>query len=263
MRYFWTARGKFLESLRLAGRVFLLFDFDGTLAPIVIHPARARLPIRSRRALVRLGRRPQFVIGIVTGRTLADIRRRARLTGAFYVGSHGFEYVLPGGRPVSLSRRAWFATLRRLRRRLRELLQPGAGLRWESKTYSLALHYREVGPAHVANVLRGARRIAKEFGPAARLQHGKKLVEFLPNVGVTKATTVRQVLSRLTRGLRRSCAVVCFGDDLTDEPVFRAVGRQGWSVWVGGNRARTAARYYLRSPAEVTRWLEWLVEVTR
>ena len=46
-----------------------------------------------------------------------------------------------------------------------------------------------------------------------------------------------------------------FGDDVADERVFRSM--RGISVVVG-KRRHTAARYYLRSTAEVRRFLESL-----
>ena len=46
-----------------------------------------------------------------------------------------------------------------------------------------------------------------------------------------------------------------FGDDVTDERVFRTIGSISA---VAGKRRGTAARYYLRSTAEVRRFLESL-----
>jgi trehalose-phosphatase len=262
MRSFWTVRASFAKALRAKSKVVLLFDFDGTLAPIVGRPERARLSGRARRVLHYLACHPRVTVGLVTGRSLADIQRRAGLEGALHVASHGLEYALPEGRCVSLLGRPWPAILRQLRRRVRQCLPEVTGLRCEPKPHGLAIHYRQVRPSHVPRLLRAARRVGKEFHPVIRLQQGKKVVEFLPNVGVTKATAVRAILAPLARGGRGACLVVYFGDDLTDEPVFRALGRRGWTVRVGGARARTAARFYLRSPAAVGRWLEWLREVT-
>jgi len=262
MRSFWAVRASFEEALGAKGRVVLLFDFDGTLAPIVLRPERARLSGRARQVLQYLAGRPRFTVGLVTGRSLADIRRRARLDGVVYVASHGLEYALPDGRRVSLLDRKWPAILRQVRRRVRQCLPKVPGLRCEFKPHGLAIHYRQVGPSRVPRILRAAHRIGKEFHAAIRLQQGKKVVELLPDVGVTKATAVRAILAQLASRGGRASPPVYFGDDLTDEPVFRALGRKGWTVRVGAARGRTAARFYLRSPAAVARWLEWLREAT-
>ncbi len=263
MRSLWEVRPRGEAFLRAGARVVLLSDFDGTLTPLVGQPGRARLPARARRALERLARRPGLHVGIVSGRSLADIRRRVKLGRAAYVGSHGMEYVVPGERPVRLVGREYSPLLRQLRERVQRLLPRVRGLRWEAKPYSVALHYRQASSGDVPGVLSAAGHAEREFHPAFRLQRGKKVVEFLPNVGASKATAVRAILSKLKGKSRDLCIPVYFGDDLTDEPVFREIGREGWTVKVGRSRAPTAARYYLRSPAEVVRWLEWLGEVGR
>jgi len=263
VRSFWEVRSHVEASLRAGARVVLLSDFDGTLAPLVHQPGRARLPARARRALERLVRRPRFLLGIVTGRSLADIRRRVKLGRAAYVGSHGMEYVVPGERPVRLVGREYGPLLRQLRERVPRLLPKVPGLRWEAKPYSVALHYRQARSGDVPGILSVARRAAMEYHPAFRLQRGKKVVEFLPNVGASKATAVRAILSKLQGKSRDACLRVYFGDDVTDEAVFRLLRQEGWTVRVGSLRGRTRARYYLRSPAEVRRWLEWLAEVCK
>jgi len=171
------------------------------------------------------------------------------------------EYVVPGARPVRLVGREYGPLLRQLRERVKQLLPKARGLRWEAKPYSVALHYRQARSGDVPGILSAAGRAGREFRPAFHLQRGKKVVEFLPNLGASKATAVRAILSKLKGKWGDLCIPLYFGDDLTDEPVFRELGGEGWTVKVGRGRAPTAAQYYLRSPAEVVRWLEWLGEV--
>lgn len=263
MRSFWAACAAVEKHVRAGGKLLLLLDFDGTLAPIVVRPERATLPVPTGKVLRRLARHPGFVVGIVTGRALADIRRRAKVPGALYVGSHGLEYALPGGRAVRLIDRACLGSLRQLRKQLGQELPRVAGLRLEAKPYSLAVHYRGVVREHVPRILRVARRLASEFAPAVRLQRGKKVAEFLPNIPTDKGSTVRAVLSQVVKKSGGRLTPVYFGDDVTDEAVFRLLRQEGWTVRVGSEWRRTRARFYLRSPAEVRRWLEWLAEVTQ
>jgi trehalose-phosphatase len=50
------------------------------------------------------------------------------------------------------------------------------------------------------------------------------------------------------------------GDDQTDEDGFRVIEKHGGiSVFVGEQTNHSAARYYLKSPAEVEQFLERLV----
>jgi trehalose-phosphatase len=133
----------------------------------------------------------------------------------------------------------------------------------EAKPYSLAVHYRGVVREHLPRILRVVRGVASEFVPAFRLQRGKEVVEFLPNIPADKGRTVCAVIAHLVTKCGRDLMPVYFGDDVTDEAVFRLLRQEGWTVRVGSLRGRTRARYYLRSPAEVRRWLEWLAEVCK
>jgi trehalose-phosphatase len=48
------------------------------------------------------------------------------------------------------------------------------------------------------------------------------------------------------------------GDDLTDEDAFRALGQRGVGIVVSEQSRPTAARYALKSPVEVERFLRKL-----
>jgi alpha,alpha-trehalase len=51
------------------------------------------------------------------------------------------------------------------------------------------------------------------------------------------------------------------GDDTTDEDAFRAVRRRGIGIAVGSDERQTSARYALKDPDEVAKFLEDLAEV--
>lgn len=70
-----------------------VFDFDGTLSPIVAQPDQARLPLGVRRRLLELSKLAS--VAIITGRSLADIRPRLEFEPDYTVGNHGIEGI-PG-----------------------------------------------------------------------------------------------------------------------------------------------------------------------
>jgi trehalose 6-phosphate phosphatase len=78
------------------GRLVLLLDFDGTLAPIVERPELAAMPEATRDGLSRLMARPGVEVAVVSGRGLADVRERAAIPGIAYAGNHGMEIHGPG-----------------------------------------------------------------------------------------------------------------------------------------------------------------------
>ena len=56
-----------------ASRAAILFDIDGTLAPIVQHAADARVPESTRQLLVQVARRYR-VVACVSGRKASEAR---------------------------------------------------------------------------------------------------------------------------------------------------------------------------------------------
>ena len=84
------------QRLRDQAQVLLLFDYDGTLTPIVEHPDAAVLPAPVKQLLSRLESSDKFLVGVVTGRSLSDISGRVGLPGLIYAGNHGLEIMAPG-----------------------------------------------------------------------------------------------------------------------------------------------------------------------
>ena len=76
VRYLLDAEGRAALARLMTRRPLLGFDFDGTLAPIVMHPDEARIPARTAALLARLAER--VPIAVVSGRQVLDVRHRRR-----------------------------------------------------------------------------------------------------------------------------------------------------------------------------------------
>ena len=74
-----------------ANRWLLLLDFDGTLVPLIDNPNGVRLDAAVRRVLRGLARQPGLSVYVMSGRRLADLRRRVRVAGVHLLGLHGWE----------------------------------------------------------------------------------------------------------------------------------------------------------------------------
>ncbi len=134
-----------LDRLRLR-RISLLLDFDGTITPIRRRPELAVLSDSTRRLLASLAAAPKVSVCIVTGRSLRDIRARAKVKGVSYVGNHGLEiwhdnrlWVHPG---VDGKKRELKAISRKLKAAAKRMGAPGVLV--EDKGLSLSVHYRGV-----------------------------------------------------------------------------------------------------------------------
>jgi trehalose-phosphatase len=239
-------------EIRRAPCLALFSDFDGTLVRLRRRPGQVALPERVRRTLAAIASSGP-VVGIVSGRKIADVRRRVGLRGIWYVGAHGFYLISPGNRLIALASRKERASIRRIERVLARGLRGLPGLHMESKDATLAVHYRA---ASARTAARARRMIAGllERHPNLSLLPGKKVWELLPNSHTDKWKAISFILRRLRHGARPGrCLPIFLGDDVTDERVFRKM--DGISIAVG-KKHRTAARFHLHSPAEVAQFLE-------
>jgi alpha,alpha-trehalase len=246
---------KLAKELRAARRRVLLCDFDGTLVGIRRQPGQVYLSQATRRLLVRL-RESGTVVGVVSGRSLEDLEARMKLPGLWYVGSHGYRLREPSGRLFPLATAAERERVRRAGRWLGPRVKGLRGVKLDWKHASLAVHYRNALPSDA----RKAEAIVAEAlarDPKLRLIAGKKVWELLPGESVDKGTAVAQLLKREKAKAGGRDFVAYLGDDTTDESVFRKM-KSGVTIVVG-RRTHTAARYFLKSPGEVRKFLRlWL-----
>ena len=84
------------KRVREAQDVALMFDFDGTLSPIVSMPHRSYLPAASRRVLRAINR--IWPVAIITGRPLSVIQKKVGVPEFMYGASHGLEWCFEGKR---------------------------------------------------------------------------------------------------------------------------------------------------------------------
>lgn len=235
------------ERLRAAKHLALFLDFDGTLVPLRPRPEDVWLDDAARQVLRRLACHPRLTVCIVSGRRLKDVRRRARVRGARYLGLHGWE------RDDSPSCATGAQELLRCAKRLLAQCLAGLeGLRVEDKGFTFAVHYRgaPLGTARRARAI--VHEALKPFTPPLRVLEGKKVWEVLPSDVEGKGAAVRKLLGELPG----AALPVYLGDDATDESAFAAL-RHGVTVRVGNPR-RTKARFCLRDPKEVITFLQKL-----
>lgn len=247
---------KIMKRCRRKGRLLVLYDFDGTLSPIVGHPHRAALPPVWRRRLKVLARHPRITVGVVTGRVISDIRRRVGVPGLILAANHGYE-VWRGGRRVFRKGGRFRVPMKALGRTLVRELGSIPGVIVESKEYSVGVHYRMVSSRKKAAVRSQAVRIATPFCDRHRweIMRGKQLIEVRPADVWNKGKAVMWIWRRYAP----ASLPVYFGDDTTDEDAFRALGRRGITVRVGARRG-SAARYMVGDLDQTVPWVEWLME---
>jgi trehalose 6-phosphate phosphatase len=244
---------------QIAGRsgwaaVFL--DYDGTLTPIVSQPEDAWLSDSMRQTLGELAARAP-VVAILSGRDLDNIRRRVNIDSIVYAGSHGFDIAGPRGLRRQMATE-FLPTLDLAEKELHAALDGISGARVERKRFSIAVHYRNVKEDDASKVARAVNEVAARHREL-RMIDGKKVYELLPDVAWDKGKAVIWLLEAL--GLEsRSGGIrsIYIGDDRTDEDGFRVLEQRGIGILVSEQSQPTAARYSLKDPAEVERFLRAL-----
>jgi trehalose 6-phosphate phosphatase len=189
-----------------------VFDFDGTLSPIVARPEEARLPAEVLERMTALMRHAS--VAIITGRSVADIRERLGFEPHYMAGNHGLEGI-PGwekrGAQYEQDCRAWKDTLSAA---LRDASRFEPGISVEDKRYSLSVHYRAVHDRTQAAI--ALRRLFAEALPEARVIDGKCVFNVVPRGAADKGMALEQMIR--SSGAPSALYV---GDDVTDEDAFR------------------------------------------
>lgn len=283
------------RRLRNAGRVLLLFDYDGTLTPIVARPELARLAPAVREALARLASGGdgggKFIVGLVSGRSLADLRAllavpgpaaapgmpsaepgasdvrgpaaapgRPDIPGLLLAGNHGFEISGPGIEFVHPEAAALRPALDDAFARLQAAAAATPGAMVEHKGLSLTAHYRGVAPEQAGGLERAVEAAVAPLVESGQLRitRGKMVREIRPNLPWHKGRAIAWLHSRYPE----APLPVYFGDDVTDEDGFIAAQELGGlAVFVGPPRDGTNALHQLDSPQEVAQTLQLLLEL--
>ena len=225
------------------GESALLFDVDGTLAPIAPRPELARVPDETRAELERLAG-SYLLVACISGRAGEEAARLVGVEGIRYVGNHGLEL---DERAAELT--AQVAAFR-----------DTVALPVEDKGLSLSYHYRGAEDEKMA------RAELEEIAERARAEGldprwGRKVLEIRPPVAADKGTAVQALLASVPARLG-----LYAGDDTTDLDAFQGLARAGLDHAVriavesveGPEELAAAADLTVASPDEIGRLLRTL-----
>jgi len=193
---------------------------------------------------------------ILSGRDLADIRGRVAIPGIWYAGSHGFELTEPDGTyHRNEAADAAVGVLESAAAELSEILAEIPGVRVEHKRFAVAVHYRQVAPERIGEIVSATHKLGQRDG--LRVTNGRMLVELRPDIDWDKGTTLAWIRDRIDA---KGCLLpIYIGDDLTDEDAFDAVQFDGIGIVVRHDEdsdRKTAARFALQSPDQVCEFLQ-------
>ncbi len=243
-----------LRALARVPRLLVALDFDGTLAPEVDDPAKARALPEARAAVLRLLGAPSTRVALVSGRALRSLVEVAEVPDeVLLVGSHGIELRLddPAVR-VSLDT----AELERVDVLEEVLSQVADSLHdvWlEAKPAGFALHTRLATEADSRLAHLVALRETQAELDDLTVREGKNVLEF-----AVRSTTKGEAIEHLRR-YTAADAVLYAGDDVTDEDAFAALQPHDVGIKVGPGE--TAAAFRVPGPVELSRSLATFAEL--
>jgi trehalose 6-phosphate phosphatase len=241
----------------LGKRLAVFLDYDGTLTPIVERPEDAVLDRGMRQTLGDLAQ--HATVAVISGRDLKDVQKLVGLDGIYYAGSHGFEISGPRGRHLEHQwGKQYLPTLDRAEKSLRDHLEKKIqGVQVERKKFSIAVHYRRVAEGKVEEVARVVDQVQEE-NRRLRQTKGKKIFELQPDIDWDKGKALLWLLKQL--GLDGPEVLPFYlGDDVTDEDAFKVLKDRGLGIAVQETPIPTDARYRLRNPDEVEKFLKALM----
>jgi trehalose-phosphatase len=255
----------FSAACRAATHILLLADYDGTLATIVGRPADAILSAGVRQQLINLARQPEISVGVISGRSIEELKSMVGIEGIYYSGNHGLEIEGPGFKYTGPTADFARTTLKELAGQLAAELADIAGVIIQDKGLSLSVHYRLAAKDKEKPVTDAVRRLTTPLIKEGKIRvYGmKKVWEIRPPVDWDKGKAVEAIEQELKKPLPSGRLLTIYlGDDTTDEDAFRIVcPPMGWSIFVGEKNRTSAARYYLPSVNEVAEFLARLNEL--
>lgn len=219
----------------MSGQIALFLDFDGTLVEIAPAPDEVQLDRQVAPALDSLRGVLGGALALVSGRPIPDLDNFLAPYSFDIAGLHGAQIRLDG------EIRSQSPAPEALRGALRELVRfanSHVGIIVEDKRISAALHWR-LAPQLEEDALALVRSLARQAGPAVRLQEGKAVAELVPAEASKGSAITRLMQSAPYHGR----TPVFIGDDITDEAGFATVNALGGlSIRIGSGDTCAARR---------------------
>lgn len=240
-----------------ADRVLVALDFDGTLCPIVKDPQEAGIAPQGLALLADLAALDHISVAIVSGRSIFDLKQRLP-PGLTLAGNHGLEIEGPLVSFVVPSAEMWRQNVDHACWDLEAGFEGLRGVIVERKGLSATVHYRQAPEDLCTWIEATVRATVQPYLPRLVVTPALQAWEIRPNVSWNKGFAVKLLLQELG-GARP--ALICAGDDTTDEDMFTALP-EAMSIRVG-RAPHTKARYSVHGTAELLGFLQFLTAIFR
>ena len=217
-----------VERASEAEHVYVLLDYDGTLVPIAEMPEYALPDTVAMELLSDLSHSTGLEVHIVSGRPRAFLEQWFGQLPVALWAEHGFWRRPTGSDTWQAAGQSMPALLDRVQPILNQFTANTPGARIEVKTASLAWHYRQADPEFGERQAHELRMLLGDVLSNQPLEvvEGNKVVEIRLR-GFSKA------LVALRTDFEPAALILAFGDDRSDEDLFRALPESAVTVGVG------------------------------
>ncbi len=237
---------RLLAAQRRGERLVLVFDYDGTLTPLVAHPTLARLDPALRTVLARLAATPRVTVGVVSGRSLDDVAGMVGLPELCYGGSTGLELQLGGERQIPAEALGNRALLQGLVAAFGRRSSAYPGMWVEEKPFGFTVHYRQLAVEQIAPLRAEVMALLEPHAALLHILDGPMAIEVAPAIGRDKGTALRAIVG--FSGIEPTL-VLFAGDAANDAPGLAAAADLGGIALGIGPAAPAVACERLPDPA--------------
>lgn len=256
-----TALSKFRNSEDLA----IITDVDGTISEIAPTPEEAEVSDSMNKLLTALNKKFKLV-GVISGRSLSNVKDMVGVDGILYVGNHGLEYLKNGEKFIETEAEKYCQKMEELYKEIeKHHISKLEGLILENKKIGLCIHYRQCPSSEEAR--EKIRLALKEIlnSDELKISSGRKIIEIKPPLIQDKGTILEKIAQEYN--LKQ---IIYLGDDVTDYDAFTKLEElekkkniETASILVLSKEipiyVKNSAKYYLNSVQEVQRFFEWLL----
>jgi len=244
-----------LNEYQEATSRLILLDYDGTLVPFTDDPQKAYPDEDLLRLLEDLTTDDKNDVTIISGRNSVTLLTWLGHLHLNLISEHGAGLRLKNGdwKFANLDN-SWKPTVYAV---LESFVKRTPGSFVEEKSSTLVWHYRAVELA--LGAIRSRELIEKLSRSISNTQlqiiDGNKVIEVKP-LGIDKGSSAKTLLRENSYDF-----IMAFGDDKTDEDLFKEFKNKGYTIKIGGEE--TAAQYYLSDQKEAIRLLNRCVDINK
>ncbi|KAJ9481244.1 hypothetical protein VN97_g12249 [Penicillium thymicola] len=253
---------KLLLQYREAEKRLLVFDYDGTLTPLVKDPEQATLSAQALHSIMSLSTDPRNTVWIVSGRDQDFLEKRVgHIRELGLSAEHGCFIRKPRSDSwESLIEQTGLTWQTEVAEAFQRFTERTKGSFTERKRVAVTWHYRQADPEEGASQAQECLNLLEETVVGkwnVVVIPGKANLEVRPTCTNKGSVVTRLVDENLSAPGRQYEYVLCVGDDHTDEDMFHALQKPNTptkricTITVGPPSKRSAAKWSIPSDAEV------------